>query len=180
MYYDVFLLEIGLYSNVFTLDYDKARFLATNGIWLKNLWQLLHQVGVTLEVDDELEIEGVREGDEAIMAVFMCMKFSKDQLICLNVVRKFKGFLHVSDLMCCDGATLTEYASSKDGVSSDEHIFSHERPTRTDILLWSDAIRSAFESPSSTHTLDNYLRDSYRHIEWFSVAETERAAACPT
>ena len=86
-------------------------------------------------VNGEREIKGACEGDVSIISAFFRMPFNAEQLVSLNTVRKFKGLLHASDILCCDGETPTPYTTPNKGEPLDTHIIPYEHPNRTDFLL---------------------------------------------
>ena len=44
--YENFVLKVGLYGDPFNWDYERFNSLATEGTWMKNLWQLCQLLGV--------------------------------------------------------------------------------------------------------------------------------------
>ena len=50
--YEKFVVKVGLYGDSFDWDYERFNSLATEGTWMKNLWQLCQLLGVQVELDE--------------------------------------------------------------------------------------------------------------------------------
>ena len=61
--YESFIVDIGLYGNVFSLEYDKWSHLATEGTWYKNFWEYSSTLGIEFRLHQEFHITGIRERD---------------------------------------------------------------------------------------------------------------------
>ena len=105
--YEAFLVEVGLYGNLFSWDYNKMGGLATKGTWFQNTREMAALLGIRVELHDQYHLQPVREGDSSLMCLFYDAGFTgKQALEALNVVRRFKNVLHLSDLLLCDGKTI--------------------------------------------------------------------------
>ena len=105
--YEAFLVEIGLYGNVFSHAFEKYKILATNGTWFKNFWELGDHLGITLDLRKDFHLQPVRQNDRAIMEVLSTDGgFTGSTLEALNVVRLDQNLVHMSDLVHCDGKTI--------------------------------------------------------------------------
>ena len=63
----------------------------------------------------------------------------------LNVVRRFKNVLHLSDLLLCDGKTVdSNFALPRDYEPSTSHRFPKETPRFSDFAQWETALRSLY------------------------------------
>jgi hypothetical protein len=51
--YELFLMDIGMYGNPFEHTYNHFSFLATDGTWFRNLWELLNGFDVMATLGDE-------------------------------------------------------------------------------------------------------------------------------
>jgi len=83
--------------------------------------------------------------------------FTIDQLKQLQRVRHFKKVYYLSDVLACDGKTITDLAlSNQEGLS--KKVYPTQRPTKKDFDLWVTALRPI---SGSTFTMDrplgNYL-----------------------
>ncbi len=56
MGYESFVVDIGMYGNVFSLKYDDYSILATNHTWFKNVWELLQEFGVSACFDSDSQL----------------------------------------------------------------------------------------------------------------------------
>ena len=104
--YEAFLVEVGSYENIFTLDYDKFGVLATDTTWFKNFWELASLLNIDICLPVEHRFVAARAGDSSLMDLFGQHGFSRSQLEALNVVRKFLCVVHLSDILRCDGKTV--------------------------------------------------------------------------
>ena len=170
--YEAFIMEIGMYGNVFSLPYSEYEGLATDRTWWKNFWELLDHAGVDFSFASEHHLRPVREGDRAIMEVFVAMGFSADQLESLNVVRMYLRVVHLSDIVRCDGRTYTRAALRRDAPPTSRHGFPHQQPTRADFQLWDDALRSlATGTDHLPFTIGPFLVEPHHDVVWTSEAD---------
>ena len=56
MGYESFVVDIGMYGNVFDLDYTMNSDLATNDTWFKNVWELLQEFGISAAFDSDSQL----------------------------------------------------------------------------------------------------------------------------
>ena len=143
--YEAFLMDIGLGGNIFDRNYESLQYLAENS-WFKHLWRLCHQFDCKLEISFPAHIQEQREGDKALMDIFLDSKlFSKEKLMVLQRTRRFKKVHFLSDCLCMDGRTVHPSMLTKlEGRSTRE--FSIERPTRGMVDTWKLALISITSS----------------------------------
>ena len=102
------MVEVGVYGNIFSRLWEDLKILATKHTWYYNLWELCHRLDVKLEVDEKYHIKPVRQGDRSIIDVVIEKGYRGKPLESINVVRKFLNLIHLSDLVLCDGTTLSD------------------------------------------------------------------------
>ena len=51
--YEAFMVEVGMYGNIFSRSWEEPNVLATKHTWYCNLWELCHSMGVELEVNEK-------------------------------------------------------------------------------------------------------------------------------
>ena len=117
--------------------------------WFRNLWELVQYFSVDLVLQAEDLLQNVREGDRSLMSEFFRIGYRGHQLTALNIVRRCRNLLHVSDIVLCDGDTLDEFVISDSTEVSVSHVFPHEEPTNADFRLWKDAIASLFSGSTT-------------------------------
>ena len=59
------MVEVELYGNIFSYDYDSLGCLASDGTWFKNFWEFASHLDINIERSEEFHIEPVREGDSS-------------------------------------------------------------------------------------------------------------------
>ena len=106
-------MEVGMYGDVFTLDYEQYGCLATDNCWFKNLWEFALHLKVTISVDKRFCLGTEREGDQSIMGFLIGGGIGSRVAVRLNQVRKFLCLVHVSKLVRADGQTLNEAVFSR-------------------------------------------------------------------
>ena len=167
--YESFLVEIGLYGNIFSEDFSTWEMLATDGTWLKNFWEYSSLLGIEIQLHEDFHITGVRDGDRALMSVFSSAGFRGDDLVRLNIVRHFYGFIHLSCVVLCDGVTLDPSALSRARCISKKHTFPLEYPRRKDFQLWEDALLSVTTTGRRLiYSVGRFLREPHRAMPWFA------------
>ena len=54
--YEAFLMEVGLYDNILTLDYTQFGVLASDFTWFKSLWEFSDHLKVSIVLDGKFHI----------------------------------------------------------------------------------------------------------------------------
>ena len=54
--YEAFLIEVGLYGDVLTRDFDKFGSLVTDLTWFQNLWEYSSHLKVSITLSDEFHL----------------------------------------------------------------------------------------------------------------------------
>ena len=185
--YEAFLIEVGLYGDVFTRDFDNWGVLATDGTWFKNFWEFASYLKIEVTLDPQHHLGPVREGDRAIIEVFLHDGFEGILLSWLNRVRKFKCVVHLSDLVLADGRTLRADVFDRTPGTSRQYRFPLEYPSTSDFALWEHALRTAcipggnILSPGLRlpARLGGYVAEPHQHVEWFQSGDAETIFFCP-
>ena len=101
--YESFLMDVGLGKNVFTRNDKTLGFLAEH-CWFKHLWELCHLYGITLTINFQENLPQCREGNRAIMDVFLDSNlFLVLELMTLECVQRHKNKVHyLSNILCSD------------------------------------------------------------------------------
>ena len=128
--FEAFAIEVGLYGNILTQDYDKYSRLSTDGTWFKNFWETASHLKIDIVLRDDNYIQPVRERDDPITEALVEAGYSGPDLELLGTVRKHKCLLHLSDLTYCDGVTIDPEIFSHQRGRSVKHQFPYERPSR--------------------------------------------------
>ena len=134
--YKAFMVEVGMYGNIFSRAWEEFNVLATKHTWYYNLWELCHRLDVELEVDEKYHNKPVRQGDRSIINVAIEKGCRNKTLESINVVRKHLNLIHLSDLVHCDGRTLLDNLLEAYGQLATKMTFPKEKPTRNDKSLW--------------------------------------------
>jgi len=140
--YENFIVDVGLYGNVFSWDFSRFQFLATKDTWFHNFWELAQYLGIEVRLHDDAQVHPVREGNRSLMEVFESFGYSGHTLISLKVMKNFKNVFHLSDITCCDGRTIDGAVLTRERGRSAKHLFPYEKPRRSDFALWEEAIQA--------------------------------------
>ncbi len=81
------------------------------------------------------QITPIRKNNKSIMSDFFCIGFCGNQLVVLNTVQNYKHFIHVSDMVLCDGWTIDPFSLPDEQITSIQHVFSREEPTHANFSL---------------------------------------------
>ena len=90
--YEVMLMQVGLYGNLFSLNYDKLQGLATDNTWFKNFWQYAKHLQIDICLHEEYHVKPISEGDMSLMKSFIQAGYLGNHLVRLNRVRKHKNY----------------------------------------------------------------------------------------
>ena len=131
MGYESFIMDIGMYGNALTLDYDYFSVLATNGTWFKNVWELLHEFNTSATFGTKMQIQPVQEGDKSLMTKFSKYYSGRDLQV-LNIYRQYKKVIHLSCIVLSDGRSIDKECMSTTEGRSDLHKFPLQHPSCSD------------------------------------------------
>jgi hypothetical protein len=170
MAYENFIVEVGLYDTPFSWNYDNYGHLSTKDTWFQNLWQLTHTFNAELEFHKEDSIQETREGDRSLMSEFFRIGYRGKDLLALNVMRKFRNLLHVSDIVKCNGHTINEFIISDSSELSVHHTFPLEDPTTSDFRLWKTAKERICDGTTNIpYTLGQFVREPHLPVRWYTT-----------
>ena len=167
--YETFLLEVGVYGNVFSAKYSVFCDLIEDGTWFKHLWQLLDMLRVRLVVSADFQISPVRTGDRSIMDMISAVVKDKSTLQSVQVVRHDLGVVHLSDILRCDGRSVDPLFLGDDTfpAPSDRHTFPLQQPTRKDYETWRTCIQTITSSSfTAPFALGPFIQEPHRDIPW--------------
>ena len=133
--YESFMVEVGMHRNIFSISWEEFNVLVTKHTWYYNLWELCHRVDVVIEVDEKYRTKPVRQGDQSILDVTIEKGYRDKTLESINVVRKYLNLIHLSDLVHCDGRTLSDDPLKASGRMATKFTFPKKTPTRNDKSL---------------------------------------------
>ena len=121
--YKAMLMEVGLYGNPFSHNYEKWEGLATENTRFKNFWQYANHLQIEVCIHEEYHIKPIREGGMSLMEAFIQAGYAGNYLVRLNRVQRHKKLLHLSDMIKCDRISVEDrFLGNKIGVSQ-KHIF---------------------------------------------------------
>ena len=169
--YEAFIMDIGIGGNIFARDYATYKHLAEHS-WFKHLWRLCDMFKCELSIDFSPHVQQQREGDRALMDVFLDSRlFDKAAIMVLQRVRRFKKVHFLSDILCTDGKTVNpSMLSPCAGVSSRE--FAIEKPTRGNIRKWKEALRNITSAQLTLESpLGKYLVLPHNDTGWYASAD---------
>ena len=170
--WEAFLVEVGLYGDVLTLDFEAYGGLATDLTWFKTLWEYAARLRVGIYLAPDCQVQPVRQGDLSLMQSFRRVGFVKLELERLNRVRKFKCVLHLSDIVLCDGKSLDTRACGDAVMGHSAHDFPLEQPVRGDFALWDTAVGQLFGATGRLERpLGPYLREGHLFQHWFESSD---------
>ncbi len=111
-----------------------------NNTWYKNTWELIHYFNIRLMFQSKYRLSPVWQGDKALMSEFIRVSYKRVDLLSLNIVQMHKMAIHLSDIIMCDGKTIKRSMLTAMAGHSKAHKFPVQRPTPTDMKLWTTAL----------------------------------------
>ena len=63
------MVEVEMYSSVFSGSWEEFKILAINHTWYYKLWEICHRLNVEMKVDERYQIGTVRRGDQLTIDV---------------------------------------------------------------------------------------------------------------
>ncbi len=95
----------------------------------------------------------------SLMSEFVRVGYTQADLLSLNIARMHKMIIHLSDIVRCDGKTIEQSMLSASVGTSEAHKFPVQRPTPTDMNLWTTAQRRI---SSEFYVLTVHLQELYQ------------------
>ena len=138
---ELFILELGMSSTLpFAPSYKRYNTLVTH-CWLKSVWEKCSTFNITVRVGN-VSLPFPRAGDKWLMLAFIEAGYDIHDLQVLNRVRIHQEALFVSDVLNASGRSVDlKYTSERSGGTSWSSIrFPQERPTESDMTLWTAAL----------------------------------------
>ena len=163
------MIKVGVYGNMFALDWSRYKCLATQHTWYYNLWELCYRLGVTIELEKKHYLGPVREGDNSIIDAAVERGATEAQLEQINTVRKHLGMIHLSDLVLCDGKSLCGevFETGWDEKSRSRLQFPREKPAPDDFNTWRSFVLSlTSDGETLTEPLGEYLKEPHTPNQW--------------
>ena len=166
MGYESFVIDIGMYGNVFDLKYNIYSDLATNDTWFKNVWELVCEFEISATFDANVQLFPLRQGDKSLMSEFSKYYSGRD-LQAINIYRQYKKVIHLSCIVLADGHTIDKDCMTTEEGRSDKHKFPLQHPSRAMHSLWNEAIRRiSSDYYSLAEPLGKYIRPPHRSYKW--------------
>ena len=164
--FESFMLEVGLYGNIFSENYNEYGGLATDNTWYKNFWEYSRHLDIEVKFHAQFLLHPAREGDRSLTELFSCAGFVGRDLEALTIFRHFKCVVHLSDILCCDGKTVDpEMLEFTPGKS--KYKFPYQKPRREDWELWKLALRHTTSSHYTlTSALGLFLQEPHQLGQW--------------
>ena len=101
-----------------------------------NLWELCHRLDVELKFDRKYHNKLVRQGDRLIIDATIEKGHRDKTWESINGFLKYLNLMYLSDLVRCDGRTLSDDLLEASGWMATKVTFPKEKPTRNDKSLW--------------------------------------------
>ena len=73
--FESFILDVGLYDNIFLESYDKYDGLATNDTWYKGFWEYRRHLDGAVKFHPKFLLQPAREGDRSLTEIFLSAGF---------------------------------------------------------------------------------------------------------
>ena len=124
--YEAFVMESGLYGDIFSQSFKHLGVLTTEGTWFRNLWETLQYLGADLMVSKEYHLKPLCSGDASIMATLSAKGYRGATFGRLCRVAHYKGVVHLSDLVNCDGRSFADDVLDDSPGCSMKHKFPRE------------------------------------------------------
>lgn len=160
--FESFMVEVGIYGNIFEHKFREHSLLASEGTWFKHLWQLLDVYNATLTITEPHCIQPVRARDRSLNECLLLITNDKSVRESFNVTRKYYELIHASEILDSDGCTMNPQALSGQLGPSESHDFPLERPSRKDFTIFREYLpRIAALFRTTLPSLGGYLCENH-------------------
>ncbi len=171
MGYESFFMNVGMYGNTLDLDYKSFSGLVVDGMWFKNVWELLHEFNVSATFSSEYKILPTWIGDSSLMGEFS-KHYKGQDLIALNIFRMYKQVVHTSCIALCNGCTIDRECLTMTPGHSDGHKFPLQHSTTSDWTLWINALEKiSSEYYTFPHLLGDFVSSPNCPNKWTTTQD---------
>jgi hypothetical protein len=101
------ILEVGIDSNLTSVDFNTYKMLATNSL-IKNTWEFLQKNNIFL--DHNIKVPPNTQYDKPLMPEFLKLNPTKSELEALNQCRLYLQAYYILDLATASGCCLSAHA----------------------------------------------------------------------
>ena len=120
-----------------------------------------------LEVDGKHHIKPVRQEDRSIIDVTIEKGHRGKTLESINGVRKYLNLIHLSDLVHCDGKTLSDELLEASGQMATNITFPKEKPTRNEKSLWMEFLGTLTDGHETLlQPFGDYISLPHTKLHW--------------
>ena len=139
--------------------------------WVKSLWELSDQYGITIVDRIHSYSQISRENDIFLMEAFEEQNYSSQQLQILHRCRIYLQVLTLSDIMTGQGNGFTSsFNCQKDHQRRNKYKWPFQpSPSQSMIKLWKKALRKTFQLKAGTtsYTIGRWLHHNIHDWTWF-------------
>ena len=170
--FESFMLKLGLYGNIFSASYNQYARLATDNTWFKSFWEYSQDLGIAVTLHPWYLLHPAQVGNESLTENFSLLGYAGNDICALNIIKHFKGVVHLSDILLCDSKTV-DPAMLQFWPGQSRYVFPYQQPRQDDWKLWLQSIQDV---TSAQHTLQAplgwYLHPPHRLDIWTISTQT--------
>ncbi len=169
---ELLVVDLGLLFQPFCISYDQYGDWVTTS-WLKRVWEKVSFFNFVLTVNN-LPTSYPREGNDWLMARFIAMGYTAEELRILNCVRKHQQVLFLLDILGAGGGSVDKRYLTKclSGERWSLMKFPREVVNEYEMGLWRHAIVQVVSHGPAQASLGGFKVDGHKLWEW-RVAETQ-------
>jgi hypothetical protein len=159
---DFLVVDLGLSFQPFRVSYDQYGDWVTTS-WLKRVWEKVSFFDFVLTVTN-LPTSYPREGDNWLMARFIAMGYTAEELRILNRVRKHQQVLFLSDILGAGGGSVDKRYLTKHlpGEWWSSMKFPREVVNESEMGLWRCAIAQVVTHGPAQASLGAFKVDGHK------------------
>ncbi|KAL7520600.1 hypothetical protein ACHAWX_005317 [Stephanocyclus meneghinianus] len=132
---EVFQMEVGLSTNIFSKDFKLLGHLASHG-WWKHFWQLCSKFQVSVTLSRKYIIPLLQEDNHSFMDVICATDmYPKEYQLAVQWLQRFKDLHSLGDFVLIDGGTIDPFVLTRE-LSDSSRVFSVEKPTCADFRMF--------------------------------------------
>jgi hypothetical protein len=177
---ELLILELGIDTDISLINPETLHLLATESLIKSTCQFLLHH---QLKLKHDINLDPLREGDQALMRIFLALSPTQSEIIALNKCRLYLRVYFLSEICTGDGLEITDNAWRGELLDVPLRTLSwprQQRPVYKDWVIWKSFLKRSvlLRGLKLRRPLGNWIRHDKSWEWYFSPSEGRLFKSC--